>query len=170
MKPVIASILFAAALAGCQADPQADQRVEFNSRLVEAFSSHAIQNAIVTQHTLFPYHFITDTAELNELGRRDMGVLTAHYRLQGGELSIRRGDATAGLYESRVKAIRDTLIRDGIKAEKVHLSDGPAGGDGTSSERVVMVLNRADLGRPGMVSYQGTDVNSATSVSPGGRP
>ena len=57
--------------AGCEPDPQA---VELDRRLVNVYGNSAVENAIVRQHTVFPYHFEYGGADLNALGKKDLGT------------------------------------------------------------------------------------------------
>src|ERR1044071_5771977 len=70
----------------------APEQEAIDAALVHAVSDTAINNAIITQHTLFPYHFVSGTAELNELGQRELAVLCDHYRANGGAATVREGD------------------------------------------------------------------------------
>ncbi len=67
----------------------------------DAIRRASIDRAIVAQRTLYPYHFVTDAAELNDLGRRDLRALAKHYREHTGELALWRGGASETLYEAR---------------------------------------------------------------------
>jgi hypothetical protein len=126
---------------GCQesAEERPDNRL-INSQLVNSYNDIAIQNAIIAQHTLFPYHFVQDGAELNELGRRDLAVLTGHFMKNGGDLNVRRHDTPADLYEARVNLVRDRLQKAGIDTGRMRTSDGMPGGSGMASERILVIL------------------------------
>src|SRR5262245_37131576 len=65
----------------------------------------SIDKALLVQKTLFPYHFVLDGSELNQLGERDVQVLAAHFRKSPGTLHVRRGDATAALHEARMRSV-----------------------------------------------------------------
>lgn len=100
----------------------------------------SLNNAIVSQHTLYPYHFVTGSAELNELGARDLNVLVAHFLLAGGDLNVHRGETNQPLYESRVKTVLERLAAAGVTSSSVAVKDGLPGGEGLSSERVLVIL------------------------------
>jgi len=144
MKPntstVVATLLIGVFLMGCQESTAEgpDERA-VNTRLVNSYNDTAIQNAIVSQHTLYAYHFIQDGPELNELGERDLAVLTRHFIKNGGSLNIRRHDIPAELYQARVNTVRDRLKEAGIDMERVRVSDGMPGGSGMASERVLVI-------------------------------
>jgi hypothetical protein len=159
MKPntstVVATLLIGVFLMGCQESTAEgpDERA-VNTRLVNSYNDTAIQNAIVSQHTLYAYHFIQDGPELNELGERDLAVLTRHFIKNGGSLNIRRHDIPAELYQARVNTVRDRLKEAGIDMERVSVSDGMPGGPGMASERVIVILES-----------KGTSTAASTSTS-----
>ena len=134
------SIICTALFLGCEwsGKPMADES-ELNARIVESIRDTGINNAIITQHTLFPYHFILNGRELNELGNRDLDVLAVHYRNHPGELSVRRGSATAELYRSRLGLVRDALVKAGVDVDRITMADAMPGGRGMSSEQVIHI-------------------------------
>ncbi|MHC4700438.1 MAG: hypothetical protein ACYTFQ_07670, partial [Planctomycetota bacterium] len=113
-----------------------------NSRLITSYNNIAIQNAIISEHTLFPYHFVNNGEELNELGERDLAVLTAHLARSGGHLNIRQLHTPADLYEARVNLVRGRLEEAGIDMARISTSDGMPGGSGMPSERVLVILDQ----------------------------
>jgi hypothetical protein len=117
-----------------------------NSQLVKSYNDIAMQNAIVSQHTLFPYHFVTDGAELNELGQRDLAALTSHFINHAGHLNIRRHNTPGDLYEARINLVLARLQEAGIDMERMSISDDMPGGAGVSSERMLVILERPSQG------------------------
>jgi hypothetical protein len=107
-----------------------------------------MENAIISQHTLFPYHFVNNSSELNELGRRDLAVLTRHFVKNAGPLNIRRHNTPADLYEARVNLVLDALREAGIEMERMSVSDGMPGGPGMPSERVLIILEETQKDTP----------------------
>lgn len=129
---------------GCQEENMekpSDERL-MNSRLITSYNNIAIQNAIISEHTLFPYHFVNNGEELNELGERDLAVLTTHLARSGGHLNIRQLHTPTDLYEARVKLVRARLEEAGIDMARISTSDGLPGGSGMPSERVLVILDR----------------------------
>lgn len=110
----------------------------------EAIRNASLNNAIISQHTLYPYHFAGGSAELNDLGERDLHVLTDHFKkAQVGmpsELNVRRGNASPALYEARVKFVLESLTAQGVEGGMVAVKDGLPGGEGMASERVIVIL------------------------------
>ena len=93
-----------------------------------------------SQHTLFPYHFVKNGAELNELGQRDLSVLTKHFMKHPGKLNIRRNDCSMDIYKARANFVLEKLKEAGIDGEQIRISDGMPGGSGMPSERVLIIL------------------------------
>jgi len=140
-------ILFCVLTVGCQENmEESPNKHLINSQLVNSYNDIAMQNAIVTQHTLFPYHFVTNGAELNELGRRDLAALTSQFMNHAGHLNIRRQNTPADLYEARVNMVHARLQEAGIDMKRMSISDDMPGGTGITSERILVILEQASKG------------------------
>ncbi len=136
----LAAVLLTCWGCGPQApDPQAAQS-EINAWLARSYSDEAIKNAIITQHTLFPYHFEQNGAKLNRLGEHDLGILAEHFKAHPGRLSIRQGDAGRTVYRARANAVVKALAAAGVKARTVTITNQLPGGDGADSDRVIDAL------------------------------
>jgi hypothetical protein len=147
LSTMIMTILFCILTIGCQEDMQKNPNNHVvNSQLVKTYNDIAMQNAIVSQHTLFPYHFVTNGAELNELGQRDLAALTSHFIKYPGHLNIRRHNTAADLYEARIDTVHERLIEAGIDKERISISDDMPGGEGITSERILVILAKASGG------------------------
>lgn len=133
---------------GCQEENVKEPPDEqlMNRRLVTSYSDIAIQNAIISEHTLFPYHFVKNGTQLNELGRRDLAVLTGHFARNGGHLNIRQLGVSDELYEARVSLVRERLHDAHIDMARISTSDGMPGGSGMPSERVLVILEQVSTG------------------------
>jgi len=122
----------------------------------------SMQRAIVTQSALYPYHFVPDSAELNELGLNDLSVLAIHLRDHAGSLLISRGAASKELHDARVRAVLAALEESGVAKTMVAVHDGLPGGDGMPSGKVVEIMKKPlNLTGAGVTST----VSSATSTS-----
>jgi hypothetical protein len=144
MKPlVITAIVAMTLLGGCREErtlnPQYDD-VQYNRWLSETINDSQADAALVRQHTLWPWHFVEDSSDLNELGRENLKVLAAHYCGNPGPLNIRRGAEAKPLYDRRVQTVVKALADAGVGAERVEISDGMPGGDGRPSEDVLVIL------------------------------
>ncbi|MGB2865061.1 MAG: hypothetical protein WBC05_17165 [Sedimentisphaerales bacterium] len=153
-------VLFCILTVGCQEDmEEGPNKHRVNSQLIKSYNDIAMQNAIVSQHTLFPYHFVTNGAELNELGQKDLAALTSHFIKHPGHLNIRRHISTADLYEARVNMVHERLQEAGIDMERISISDDMPGGSGVASERVLIILEQES---------QGASTATSTTFSSGG--
>lgn len=113
-----------------------------NTAIIQGYEAEQITDAIIRQHTLYPYHFVENSATFNELGWRDVRVLSAHFVSYPGPLNLRKGETPEVLYKARVKAVVDAMTTAGVKADRIKVTDGLPGGDGLSSDRVVQILEK----------------------------
>lgn len=136
--------LFCILIVGCQESVQRNStRQLINTELVNSLSDIQMQNAIITQHTLFPYHFVKNDAELNELGQRDLAILARHFMEHPGQLNIRRDNNIPGLlYEARVNLVLGRLKETSVDTERISISEGMPGGSGMPSEKVLIILEK----------------------------
>ena len=147
LSTTIMMISFCILIAGCTESTKTSQdKHRINSQLINTYNDIAMQNAIVSQHTMFPYHFVKNGAELNELGERDLGILAKHFVEHTGQLNIRRGNTPADLYTTRTNLVIDKLQRAGVDTERMNISDGMPGGSGMASERILIILEDANEG------------------------
>lgn len=149
---VVMGMAVLAVAAGCQLEEQYadDENARLNAWLVNTYKDIGIENAILRQHTLYPYHFVANSGQLNELGKRDLLILAGHYAENPGELNINQGDVADPLYKQRVETCVELLVQAGVDASRVQVDDGLPGGEGMSSERVVRILTD-ELGDKGTV-------------------
>ena len=116
---------------------------QVNRAILDTYSDLAIQNAIIAQHTLYPYHFVNNSVELNVIGMRDLSVLIEHFQQNPGEISIQKGDIEDILYQARGQLVSEKLIEAGIPQDKINIVDGMPGGDGVPSGTVIEILEKA---------------------------
>jgi hypothetical protein len=144
MKPL--TLVLAVALltaVGCneKSDISCDSP-QTDSWLVKSYNDVAIENAIIRQHTMLPYHFIQNSDQLNEIGTRDLGILATHFKKHPGRLNVRKGNVAGDLYEARVQTVLNMMTQVGVDMQKVDVQDTLPGGDGMSSDEVVFILTR----------------------------
>lgn len=169
MKPIPITALLPLTLCAwaCQA-PHGERPYATDQMWVgEALRQAQIQQAIVEQQAVQPYHFEAESAELNELGQLELGILAARYRSIPGTLNVRRGRAAEALYRARVASVVDFLSRAGIDPGVVAITDGWPGGDGMPSERVNEILT-APRETWGATPGEAGSATSAGSMQAGG--
>ena len=132
----------------------------------DVISNASLNNAIVSQHTLYPYHFVAGTGELNDLGARDLNVLTDHFLKAGGDLNVRRGGASQAVYDARVKTVLEKLAAAGVQSGAVAVKDGLPGGEGLASESVIVIL-KEKMSKESMGSSTGSTLGNSTGASSG---
>jgi hypothetical protein len=125
-------------LIGCE-EQQAAKESEKNIdvELVNTINNIQVENALITQHTLYPYDFVTDGAALNDLGQRDLAVLARHYKENPGVLNVRQGKTTNALYAARVAQVKTALKEAGVNLDRMTISDGLPGGPGMRTEEMI---------------------------------
>jgi hypothetical protein len=134
-------------LAGCQEEQARDQaRKNLDVELVNSVNNLQVENAIVTQHTLYPYHFVTGGAGLNDLGQRDLMVLARHFKEHPGTLNVRQGETGPELYRARVAQVQSRLKEAGLDVGRVTIADGTPGGPGTRAEAIVTTTPKITSG------------------------
>ena len=125
---------------GCETTPVRQEGSPFNAWLAASVTENAVNQAIIAQHTIYPYHFVASAAVLNELGQHDLQVLADHYAEHPGPLNIRQGNAPPNLYEARKTAVIDSLVKAGVDTSRVTIGDALPGGEGMPSEGVITIL------------------------------
>jgi len=130
-----------------------------NAELINALNDSAMRNAIISQHTIFPYHFVENSDKLNELGGHDLSVLAGHFKDNPGPLNVRRNNTTEELYQARVNFVLNRLKQAGVETS-ITVSDGMPGGDGMPSEEVLKIMERKDRPLQGKTGTSGTTTRS----------
>jgi len=164
LKSLLSCSTMAIALAGCW-NPQSPENMPGRQSMWvgDSIRAAAINKAIVTQHVIYPYHFVTNSAELNKLGERDLNVLASYYIAHPGELSIHRAEASQTLYDARIVAVMDRLKASGVAIERLTVTDAFPGGDGIASERVVKILRAPAVLTGGTTGSEAGGSNSTQS-------
>lgn len=175
LRLVLPSMLLAIALTGCQSASHqtvsTDQRASENAWVIHDYENQAINNAIIAQHTLYPYHFLLNSEQLTELGDRDLMVLADHFMDAPGPLNIRRGNESDELYQARIDHVKSRLVNAGIDTSRVKLADDFPGGTGQSSQHALVILG-GTVTQPAYPHSQNYDKASAapsTVSRPAGR-
>ncbi len=133
-------------LVGCEEKQAKQNDKNIDVELVNTVNNIQVENAIVTQHTLFPYHFVTDGAALNDLGQRDLTVLARHYKENPGVLNVRKGKTADELYTARVAQVKTALKDAGVNLDRMAISDGLPGGPGMRAEEMLTTRPKATPG------------------------
>jgi hypothetical protein len=142
---VVAICLVCGLVSGCEEDARTAANQRLDRELVKTLNNIGVENAIITQHTLYPYHFVVDGEKLNDLGQRDFAVLARHFTEHPGLLNVRLGERVSPeLYKARVAYATSLLKEAGIDPARVSISDGMPGGPGMPAERVVTILQKSE--------------------------
>ena len=185
MKALVA-VATAAILVGCGTavfpEPSRPAKLTYEQRhwadswMVSSLQEQTVRNAVLRQHTIFPYHFEGDSAELNAIGKRDLAILAGQFRNHAGRLNVRRDEACDRLFQERVASVRAFLWHEGVPPGNVRIADACAGGDGMDSEQTMEVLRRSrekktatDTGSS-MIGAGNSNENSTSQTNPGKKP
>jgi len=149
MKQVVGSVLVlcAVAMAGCKYFETkyelnaSERRRAANEEMVNAPAEEQVRNAVITQHTIFPHHFVSGTEELNAIGERDLLILAGHYRDHPGPLGMRAEGTCCELDEARVAAVKCFLEHEGVDVATLTIGDAYPAGDGMASTRVLKAVS-----------------------------
>jgi hypothetical protein len=162
LKAVCAvSLLWGLFLGGCcdrQTRPEATvipiDKDAVNRAIVGVYSDQAVENAVLAQHTLYPYHFVDNSAALNPIGQRDLDILIRFYKENPGRLIVQQGDVEMPLYQARREAVYERMVQAGIPQGAIRITEGMPGGDGMSSGSVIDVLIKSRE-KPETSRYEG---------------
>jgi hypothetical protein len=138
---VLAPVLLLLCACGVS-ESQLQRQRSLNTWMIESLKDSAVGAAIVTQRTLYPYHFVAGSHDLTELGQADLAVLAGHFRAHPGTLHLRRGDTVEALYNARRIRVIERLGALGVDVAGVQVVDGLAHGEGADSERVSTMLSQ----------------------------
>ena len=135
-------VVLCVVLCGCNGDarPEPVDEGKMNAALINSFNDTAMENAIIAQHTLYPYHFVNDSDQLNDLGKRDLSILTRHLKDNPGPLNVSSDGSSDKLYKARVAYVGAQLKKNGVDLSKVVISDGLPGGSGMPSSDVAQIM------------------------------
>jgi len=158
VEMIVAVSVFACSEPSTSDYPLSDHHAEMNSTALQLQNHLAEEAAVIRQHTIFPYHFLADSAELNSLGLRDLEVLTRHRARFPGPLNLRRGDASEELYARRMQTLLDHLIAAGLPQDGIQISDSLPGGDGLAADDVVLIQS----GKSGSDDSGGVEIRTGS--------
>lgn len=136
--------LLACLAAGCSTPSTSETQETFGRAWIgDAFHRASIDRAILTQRTLYPFHFHAETAELNALGRQDLEVLAEHLVEHPGTVHLHRGAASDALFTERADAVALALVEAGVQPGDVRIGENAPGGPGIAGPRVIEETERA---------------------------
>ena len=138
---LIALVFVCFILCGCEETVQQEpiDKSLVNTMQINMLNDIAMENAIVTQCTLYPYHFINNSHQLNELGHKDLSILIDRFKQYPGHLNVQQGDTLSSVYQARVAYVYRQLENAGIDMMKVAIADEMPGGSGMSTDDVVEI-------------------------------
>jgi hypothetical protein len=131
------------AMAACHhAKPRLQDSRELDDWFVTTGREAGVRQAIIAEHTLYDYHFVPDSARLNDLGQHDLCVLSEHFAQCPGALNVRQGRVSDALYRERLDTVRTELVKAGVNAERITLAGGLPGGPGLPGTRILYIMEK----------------------------
>jgi len=172
---------------GCQSKPKEEPATvyvpsegEINKWTVDTSFEHQVRNGAARGRTIYPHHFVIGDAALTLVGQRHFNALLPRSDVDQARISVPRGDASDALYQARLDGLRRRFIEAGYDEQRFALVDALPGGDGISSDRVILLAAQEaqDEGGPANRgsgasessenSNQGRSTSSGSSRSGGG--
>lgn len=157
MKYVVTAMLAAAlaAVSGCATN--LDERRAENVEYVNAYLDRQVEDGIIRQRTVYPYHSIHDSPELNDHGKRDLTILAKHYADHAmPHLGIREIHKNVKVYfdynRSEIRSDAAPVLDDAVQSLKDHadsqiLVTGHADVRGSNAYNERLGARRADAVR-----------------------
>lgn len=138
----LAGLLLTTVLAGCcnwcDQSPQWGQISD--QRLVASIVDEQAVEAIHRQRAIYAHHFVPGTADLNELGLRDLAILAAKDRERPGTIHVILGEDEESLRSARMNSIREFLKVQGVEVARMNFDEGEPGGDGINAEETAIAI------------------------------
>ncbi len=137
---------------------------EVDRLLVVEIQDRQRASAVVTARSVSVHQFRPNSSVLTSVGRQNVQSLAPLFDERPCNIVVRRGDASDELYAARVETIRLALIEVGVPTDRILLADGVTSGDGISSNRARLILQRESEASAGSGSSGGSG-DSGMSLS-----
>ena len=162
------ALLMAVGLAaGCSQHKKADYhspKPRMNQWVVQTYYDDQVRNAVIREHTVYPHHFVRDSADLTVRGRHDLDILAEHFRRYPGELNVRTGTDSKTLHKARMSAVKDYLASAAVQVDELAVSHrGMPGGEGLPAEQVLHIHKESKTDK----QYFTGDAGTTSSISGG---
>lgn len=165
VKKLLMPAMIAAMLSACEPTDEPVNEVPPETWQTNSVRHTAVNNAIIAQHTLYDYHFVSGAEALNPLGEHDLGVLAEHFVRYPGKLNIRRGGVDDDVYEARKLTVMKFLAAAGVNTERIKLSEGLLGGESMPSQDVLNILQPKRPGEQAADAAPGTGMGDKSKRS-----
>lgn len=145
---VLVALMLTAIVVGCDnKDPYVDENARLMDQvMVDVNRTQPIDQAVIVQHTLYPYHFFEGKDVLNDVGCRDLRLIADYYRESGVPLNVQRGGVSQELYDARVRSVAKFIADCGIADNRIQIVEGRPGGAGMASMWVVKIMSKQEPG------------------------
>jgi len=162
------------AVAGCQhkaAEATADRTPDeqtLNTLMVKTAYDQNERNAIIAERAIYGHHFRPASAELNNLGLRQVRILADAFHDQAVQVHVARADASDELYRRRLDAVRTAFADHGLDRSSLTLNDGQPDGSGIASDKVFRAYTADVNGTANSINQPDASAWSQPGSSSGG--
>ena len=138
-----------------------------NKWTLDASFEQQVRNGAARGRTIYPHHFVTGDAALTLVGQRHFNALLPRSDVDQARISVPRGDASDVLYQARLDELRRRFIDAGYDEGRFTLVDALPGGDGISSDRVILLAAREAENTGGQANRRAGGTGSSDRSSSG---
>jgi hypothetical protein len=172
--PLLATAMVLAA--GCQSKPKVGpasihvpSEAEVNAHTLDSSFTQQMRNGAAVGRTIYPHHFVVGDAALTLVGQRHFNALLPRSDIDQVRVSVPRGDASDALYQARLDGLRRRFIEAGYDEERFALVDALPGGDGISSDRVLLLAAKEEQNAGGQANRRAGGTGSSDRSSGSGQ-
>ena len=97
-------------------------------------------NAVVQERVIYPGRFISGSATLNTLGKKDISTIAKAASAGTVMVAVRRGNVSDQLYSSRVASVVMEFSYHGIDSSRLDISSMNTTSTGTPTHEVIRVI------------------------------
>lgn len=122
--------------------------------------TYMVDNAMLSEMSMSPCHFIPNTSELTTTGVRRLTRYASILKTYGGTLHYDGLDDEEKLGKNRMEQIREFLVSAGLGADAFQVELGVAGGPGLNATEV-SEINKGTSATPASVQIGVADVKQS---------
>ena len=128
---------------GCNDEEKTDtakMKGSMNRSIIHTLRQMSIDKAVISEHTLYPHHFEYQQAQLNELGKKNLRVMSEYLQNSSGIVNISSQNTDQQLYSQRLQHVKDFLQNADIQTSRIKIDDGFPAGPGMPTTKLIKIL------------------------------